>query len=199
MGLLYRGGPDAAVRGLEQLLLEHQLDALDPSDWPFWGMAEIYAAAGDASAIRTLREAIEPSGGLSPSFAHRFDALEAMAEGRFLDAATAYQQSYASHGNPVRDLPEMARAYDRAGQTDSARAVFERAVTMPFVYRDVWAFDEWAPAYKRLGELYEDTDLQKAIEYYNAFVEQWASADQELQPLVADVRARIARLVRENR
>ncbi len=199
MELRYGDGPEAAARVLDQILEDHPLSTLDPSDWPVWRMAEIYADAGNPDGVRDVRKAREPSGGLSPSFAHRFDALEATAEGRFLDAAAAYQQAYAAHGNPVRDLPEMARAYDRAGQTDSARAVFERAVTIPFVFANAWIFDEWAAAYKRLGELYEGVDRRRAIEYYNAFVDHWASADQELQPLVADVRARIARLVGESR
>jgi tetratricopeptide (TPR) repeat protein len=52
--------------------------------------------------------------------------------------------------------------------------------------------------YKRIGELYEARgDTAKAVEYYNQFVELWNDADQELQPIVRDVRERIARLVGE--
>ncbi len=40
-------------------------------------------------------------------------------------------------------------------------------------------------------------DSQKAVEYYDRFVELWKDADEELQPVVRDVRARIARLVGE--
>jgi hypothetical protein len=38
----------------------------------------------------------------------------------------------------------------------------------------------------------------KAVEYYNEFVELWKDADPDLQPVVSEVRERIARLVREN-
>ncbi len=38
---------------------------------------------------------------------------------------------------------------------------------------------------------------QKAVEYYDRFVELWKDADEELQPVVRDVRARIAGLVGE--
>jgi DNA-binding SARP family transcriptional activator len=53
-------------------------------------------------------------------------------------------------------------------------------------------------ALRRLGELYEQRgERQKAIDYYNEFAELWEDADAELQPLVDDVRQRIARLIGE--
>jgi hypothetical protein len=43
----------------------------------------------------------------------------------------------------------------------------------------------------------ESGDRDKAIDYYNNFVELWEGADEELQDQVRDVRGRIARLVGE--
>jgi hypothetical protein len=58
--------------------------------------------------------------------------------------------------------------------------------------------DVLAATYKRLGELHEARGArEKAVEYYNSFVELWANADEELQGQVSDVRNRIARLVSE--
>ncbi len=55
-----------------------------------------------------------------------------------------------------------------------------------------------APTYKRLGELYEERgNRDKAVEFYSEFVDLWEGADAELQPLVEDVRGRIARLISE--
>ena len=52
-----------------------------------------------------------------------------------------------------------------------------------------------APAARRLGELYEAKgDRPKALQYYEHFVDLWKTADPELQPQVADVKRRIARL-----
>jgi tetratricopeptide (TPR) repeat protein len=52
-----------------------------------------------------------------------------------------------------------------------------------------------AGSYKRLGELYEARgDRQKAMLYYTKFVELWKNADPELQPKVAEVKKRLARL-----
>ena len=41
--------------------------------------------------------------------------------------------------------------------------------------------------------------MDRAVEYYNQFVELWRNADPEFQPQVADTRERIARLVGEGR
>jgi hypothetical protein len=52
-----------------------------------------------------------------------------------------------------------------------------------------------APAMKRTGELYEARgDVANAVKHYKDFVETWKGADAELQPKVAEVRRRIARL-----
>ena len=42
-------------------------------------------------------------------------------------------------------------------------------------------------------------DRDRAVEYYNRFVDLWVEADVGLQPTVTDVRGRIVRLVGEGR
>jgi hypothetical protein len=55
-----------------------------------------------------------------------------------------------------------------------------------------------APTYRRLGELYEERgDAARAKAYYGRLVDLWKDADPELQPVVRDVRARLARLSAE--
>ena len=52
-----------------------------------------------------------------------------------------------------------------------------------------------AASYLRLGELWENKgDRAKAASYYASFVDLWKDADPELQPRIADVRRRLARL-----
>jgi hypothetical protein len=54
------------------------------------------------------------------------------------------------------------------------------------------------PTLKRLGELYEQRgNREKALEYYGRFVDLWTDADPELQPIVRDVKRRMARLAGE--
>ena len=97
-------------------------------------------------------------------------------------------------------LPRLGEAYEGAGEPDSALAVYERAANADELYGMYQWGDVMAPTYKRVGELYEErNDRDKAVEYYNRFVELWQDADEELQPQVRDVRARIARLVGEGR
>ena len=58
---------------------------------------------------------------------------------------------------------------------------------------------ELAATYQRLGEIYEAKgDRKKAIEYYLKLTDLWKSADPELQPIVKDAHARIARLSAEH-
>ena len=81
------------------------------------------------------------------------------------------------------------------GNADSTIHWYERYVASPSSrLGDTHAF-ELARAYQRLGELYERRgDVKRAIQRYGDFVELWKDADPELQPVVRDVRARIARL-----
>ena len=90
----------------------------------------------------------------------------------------------------------LARAFDAAGMRDSVVAVYERSLASRIPSdRRIEDIMERARALKRLGELYEDRgNLARAIRRYREFIELWKDADPELQPVVADVRERIARL-----
>jgi len=91
----------------------------------------------------------------------------------------------------------LGRAFDLADQPDSAIASFERFLSTPFWFRYQPLGDpaNLAGTYKRLGELYEAKgDKQKAAANYSKFVELWKSADPELQPKVAEVKRKLARL-----
>ena len=110
----------------------------------------------------------------------------------------SYRAWYDEDSCAVCGLFELGRAYERAGQRDSALAVYGRAVTTPGMLR---MFEEAAtlgPTYKRLGELYEEGgQLDKARDNYARFLDLWKNADPELQPLVRDVKQRLARLSAE--
>jgi tetratricopeptide (TPR) repeat protein len=93
---------------------------------------------------------------------------------------------------------DLARAFDAAGQSDSAIASFERYLATPYWFKVAeWDLDPIAvPAIReRLAQLYEAAgNTDKAVENYRAFIELWKNADPELQPRVADARKRLARL-----
>ena len=198
---LFRAAPDAAVRAVDEALARYPLEQMDPVDRPYRRIAGTYALAGRADRARQLRTQWE--GALDESQRpaderFRWDGVIAMAEGRYGDAIAAYRAFHSEVGCNVCGLHRLARAYDSAGRADSALAVYERAVTLPDLQSI--SYEAWflGSTYRRLGELYEARDdRERALEYYHKFVELWNDADPELQPLVEDVRDRIARLAGE--
>jgi tetratricopeptide (TPR) repeat protein len=125
-----------------------------------------------------------------------------MAEERPSDAAAAYQAIRRDASDcSLCVLAKLGYAYDQAGSLDSALVYYQRYVETPGARvspgPSLIAPDElWlAPTLRRLGELYEQRgDRVRALDYYGRFVELWKDADPELQPLVRDVRGRMARL-----
>jgi tetratricopeptide (TPR) repeat protein len=129
---------------------------------------------------------------------HRAAGEVALAEGRTRDAIAAYRRWYDESGCATCGLFEIASVYDRGAQADSAVVTYEQIVSTPGLWGLFDNFYTLAPTYKRLGELYEARgDRAKARDYYGRFVDLWKDADPELQPVVRDVRARLARLASE--
>jgi tetratricopeptide (TPR) repeat protein len=128
----------------------------------------------------------------------------AFAEHRYADAAQEYRLASEAFEFCVTCIwPREAHAYDLAGQPDSAIALFSRYVESTDAGKAANPWDQGtsadasylAASYQRLGELWEQkNDRAKAARYYQKFVELWKNADPELQPKVADVRRRLARL-----
>ena len=204
MDVHYRNAPDAAQREVEAALRRHPLASIPAQDRPYLGLAWLYADAGHPDRARQFLaeyEATVPEG-VRRGQPFRFGAAAqiALAEGRIQDAIRGYRTWYDQDGCAVCGLFLLGRAYERAGQRDSALAVYERAISTPGYLR---AFEEDAtlgPTYRRLGELYEERgQLDKARDYYGRFIDLWKDADPELQPLVRDVKQRLARLTAEPR
>ncbi len=190
-----------------RLLDSYVVDSLAPADRPYLELAEFHAASGDVDRAKALIAEYQqhvPDGlrkrPVRRQALHRAHGEIALSESRFDDAVAAFTIVNELSGQCVTcGLAQLAHARIRSGQPDSALSVYVRLVTAPTAgLQD----DEvrWLPeAYRRLGELYEErNDTTKAVAHYNEFVELWKDADPELQQQVADVRARIARLVGES-
>lgn len=201
--LAMRERRDRAVRMVDSALARFPFANLDPRDRPYSAFAQFYAAAGEVDKARRLLSAYEAA---VPDAARRGDFVlhaargaVAETEGRLDDAASHYRAWYEAGGQCAScGLSELARVYDATGQRDSALAVYERA---DGIRGFGWAIDQmiyYGPNLKRLGELAEERgDTARAVEYYDRLIELWRDADPELQPIVEQVRGRVAALVGE--
>ena len=177
-----------------------------PERW--FQFASLYAILGDAGRARAAGRQAEAL--LTDSVTRRLMQSEratlagdvAMAEGRAAEAAAAYRRADVGgdglpEGCPFCTSAFVGLAYDRANLADSAIVYLERFLDTPSPGRA--GLDRWlrAPAHKRLGELYEAKgDNAKAVSHYTAFVRLWERADPDMQPRVAEVRARMERLLK---
>jgi len=199
----FHARPDSGSALLAAALAKHPLDSIPALDRPYWALIMTYAKLGRPEIARRLTREAEAS---VPEMIRRGEprlwraaGALAEAEGRPTDAASAYRKWYEQAGDCTPcGLFDLARLADRAGQTDSAIALYDRAISTPSVSRIMLDGYQLAPALKRSGELYEAKgDRTKAAERYRRFVELWKDADPELQPGVREVRARLGRLATE--
>jgi eukaryotic-like serine/threonine-protein kinase len=201
----YYLGDDAAARAtVRRALAKVPIESIPAADRPWQTLLVIAAVTHDAAAAKSYDAAYEKDlpnsrGALvqqGSSAAGR--GFVALAENRPKDAATLFAEADKGFLGPVEIGPWRAKALDLADQPDSAIAEFERYLSLPDAYLSARR-DNYAGTQKRLGELYDAKgNAAKAIEHYEAFVEEWKDADPELQPKVAAARARIAVLRRKS-
>jgi tetratricopeptide (TPR) repeat protein len=195
--------PEAVARRLDEALAAMS-GPLNPAD--YFGGAAAYAIAGQPERGRGLlarydRE-ISDTTLRRASQNGRDDALAniLVAENKGVEAADHFRRADRLPDGPngpcVTCLSAaLGRAYDRAGIADSAIKYYEHYVTTYDYER--YNFD---PVFlhvfsRRLGELYEERgDVARAAKYYRDFLGLWRNADPELQPQVAEIRRRLARL-----
>ncbi|MFQ5704892.1 MAG: tetratricopeptide repeat protein, partial [Gemmatimonadales bacterium] len=197
-----KGDMEAGTNQVEAALRKYPLDSLAVPDRPYGFLIGFYARAGKLEQAKNLLRQFEseiPDKSREDALTFAWsEGLVALAEGRGTEAIQLIRQHADQSNCDLCALPDLARAYDVAGQADSALAVYERYANTSAPYRLFFDRTELPVSYRRLGELYEQRgDNDKAVEYYDRFVTLWKDADPELQPQVKDVRDRIARLVGE--
>jgi tetratricopeptide (TPR) repeat protein len=216
----FREQPARAAKTLDEALARHPLKALPVDDRNDFGIASVYAIAARPDRARailaqydaevrdtTIRRDQEP-------YRHRALADIAIAERRPRDAVNEVRAGDRGSDGPVDACASctyaaLGRAFDLAGMPDSAIASFEASLSEHYSLRYIGNpykptlngdIRHLAGTYKRLGELYEAKgDREKAVTNYTKFVELWKNADPELQPKVAEVKKKLARLDTEIR
>ncbi len=193
------------VRALDAVVASAEWKETPPSDRPYLWVAVAYARAGRADQAKALlaRLLAEDPTAKAPWRRTRIAVAEgeiALAEGKFAGALRFFRAGSVGLDGATADcIPcteyNLARAFDGAGEVDSAMAHYSAYLALPLSLRLVPDNEALAHVRKRLGELYDGkNDRANAMKYYSAFVEQWKDADPELQPTVATVRKRLAEL-----
>ena len=188
---------DAAGRLLDSALRRYPLDAMDPANRPWFELIFANAVSGRAAQARALfdrwtHEVPAERRGSGYGVARAFVLA---AEGKPAEARAAFRLGADSSGCNACLEPWIARAWEAESAPDSALAHYERFLDAPEAMG--WSRDQHLRPWvlRRAGELAAQFGRrQMAIQRYSQFAELWKNADPDLQPVVRDVRARIAKL-----
>jgi tetratricopeptide (TPR) repeat protein len=200
--------PDDLSKQLDEALTKFSFKSVPVNERPYFEVANTYARVGKADkakAILAQYEAEQRDTSLlraqlpAVTFAR---ALVLLAEKKTAEGIQELRRAQRLPDGPVDGCGfchslDLAMAFDGGGMIDSAIVHYERAINEYGVERVTQGIDALirAPFARRLGELYEEKrDLTKASQYYRLFTELWKNADPELQPQVAEIRRRLARL-----
>jgi tetratricopeptide (TPR) repeat protein len=192
-----------AMAALAEARSKHPFGPIDPTERQYPQLAIAYALGGKVDEARSMMDEYART---VPALAQkgnpeRFEALGniAMAQGRYDEALRNFQATRVDNPCTMCGTFEVAAAFAKLGQPDSARAYYEEYLRGGDAFRLRTDADHLAATYQRLGELYEAKgDRAKARENYAKLVDLWKTADPELQPIVKDTKERVVRLSGEH-
>jgi tetratricopeptide (TPR) repeat protein len=176
-------------------------ESLDPLDRPYLELSDLYALIGKTDRSREFLERyrieVDPRIQKAEEASHHFSlGTIALAEGRHRAAIDEYQAAKRKGNWPFNTL--LGRAYDAAGEPDSALAAYEQYVNTPRQWLLSVDPTNLAPSLYRIAELYEERgDFDMAVRYYSKFTELWENADADLQPRVKAAQTRVNVLMAE--
>jgi tetratricopeptide (TPR) repeat protein len=198
------GDRASASRRLDAVLADKAFHRGDPANRPI-DVVVALALGGRARDARVELTKIERASDADVRTAREPELLVArgavaLAEKRFPEAITALQDASLSvmlgvHACRICVLPLLGRAYEAAGQPDSALAVYERFLSTgdpDRIFPDgIWR----ARVLVRLGDLHARRgEPTQAAARFAQFVTLWKEADPEVRPQVDNARRRIIEL-----
>ena len=206
MDLQWLGDTARAVRRIQTVLDREPPRSLPAGQRPYAALTAFFAEAGQVQRAReymaaddaeitdtVLRRINEPA-------RHGLLATIARAEGRYEEAIRLLWRTDTTYDGPNGNcamciFDDIGVTWARAGRADSAIHYLERYLETPYLNRFGSDASQKAQLHKQLGELYESRgDAANAARHYREFVRLWANADARLQPQVAQVRRKLARL-----
>ena len=207
MDLMWLRDTARAVRRMNAVLRQSDIDSLPQLQRPYLGIAAFYAEAGDvARAGQYLQADIDEWKGNSVEARLRVpnqvavQGLIERAKGDHDEALRLLWKSDTTYDGPngqcgVCLFDDVAETWDRKGVVDSALFWYEKFFDAPFLGRQNFDAAFKAPRFRRMAELYEQQgNITLAAEYYRKFLGLWERAEPTLQPQVAEVRRRLSRL-----
>ena len=196
-------GDSARARTVTEKFLGASRDARDPDLYP--GVIALLADLGRVKEGHQLLDEWRSRVGASDL---GFRADSAQAVGAIAAAEHQWDRAVAAflawNSAPVgssmhlynRGFPEAAAILARQGKSDSAIALFERALATSSAFGGPMYEASWyTQALERLGDLYEAKgDRGKAAEYWRKYLATFKNPDPPIAVQVAGVRAKLARI-----
>jgi len=189
---------------LDRLLARYPIDAMDPLDRPYEGLAFLQSLLGRNQEARVLLDAqarLLPEPWLrNNALRHAALGLLALAEddperavGHLQDASRFRGRAALCHQCYTYELALALRAADNL---ETAARLLGASLDHAGVSQLFDGFGSRALQWRLLGDVNESLGrTDEAIAAYERFVELWADADPELKPQVEEIRGRIDRLL----
>ena len=160
-----------ALASLADARAKHPFGPIDPTERVYPELAVTYALGGKLDEARSLMGEYART---VPPFVQKgdpdhYEALGdiALADGHFADALKNFQQMRVGNLCVTCGMFEIAQAFTKLGQPDSALAYYQQYVSSGEFQRVRVDADHLAAAYQRMGELYEvKGDRTHAVDSY---------------------------------
>jgi tetratricopeptide (TPR) repeat protein len=198
-----RGRPDSGLRLVAAALERYPLERIAPADRPWAFLIDLYILGARPHQARDLLTRWEREVPAAQRRGPPYDAAlgsVALAEGRPAEARADFERALAYAGCNACYQDLIGRAWEAEGKADSALAAYDRFLDEPEMFRVEWDPMSRAGILVRAAELNEQLGRrEQAVLRYSALADLWRNADPDLQPVVRDAKARLARLVEEGR
>jgi len=198
----FEGDRSGAIRILDTALRRYPYAQLDSVDRPYLDVAYFEAMVGRPDRARATVRQYEQLPleirGRSDAYYQGVMGMITLAENN--PQAAVRQLQAATMAAPCERcvLAELGRAWEAAGQPDSAIASYEKYLVSPMEDQLEIDAQYLAFTHQRLGELYAQRgDREKAALHLQKFIELWKDADPELQPQVAEAKRKLGEMVGE--